>query len=177
MRQEQKQQAEDFVKLLGQAHEEIKKSIDAKNEPAAMGLLAQCQEGAIQLGSLIEATEGEGAATIPMLESYCEFVYEIYGELAQAENGQRLNGGKIYKKLRNALFRIESSIRNDIKVRLEIVFLPYKASMWDSLESVWQAADADPDCDAYVVPIPYYDRNSDGSLGAYHYEGFRFSSS
>ena len=29
--------------------------------------------------------------------------------------------------------------------------------MWDSLESVWQAADADPDCDAYVVPIPYYD--------------------
>lgn len=176
MRQEQKQQAEDFVKLLGQAHEEIKKSIDAKNEPAAMGLLAQCQEGAIQLGSLIEATEGEGAATIPMLESYCEFVYEIYGELAQAENGQRLNGGKIYKKLRNALFRIESSIRNDIKVRLEIVFLPYKASMWDSLESVWQAADADPDCDAYVVPIPYYDRNSDGSLGAYHYEGSDFPS-
>ena len=43
--------------------------------------------------------------------------------------------------------------------------------MWDSLERVWRAADADPDCDAYVVPIPYYDKNQDGSLGAFHYEG------
>ena len=27
------------------------------------------------------------------------------------------------------------------------------------LESVWQAADSDPYCDAYVIPIPYYDKN------------------
>lgn len=51
------------------------------------------------------------------------------------------------------------------------MFLPYKASMWDSLESVWKAADADPDCDAYVIPIPYYDKNPDGSVREMHYEG------
>jgi hypothetical protein len=43
--------------------------------------------------------------------------------------------------------------------------------MWDSLESVYLAARADEDCDAYCVPIPYYDRNADGSLGQLHYEG------
>ena len=53
----------------------------------------------------------------------------------------------------------------------EVVFLPYKASMWDSLESVWQAAEEDGQCDAYVIPIPYYDKNPDGSLGEMHYEG------
>ena len=37
-----------------------------------------------------------------------------------------------------------------MKVRKEVVFLPYKASMWDSLESVWKAAEEDPDCVAYV---------------------------
>ena len=32
MRREQKKQAEDFVKLLGQAHEEIKKDIERKQD-------------------------------------------------------------------------------------------------------------------------------------------------
>lgn len=53
----------------------------------------------------------------------------------------------------------------------EVVFLPYKASMWDSLESVWRKYDADPEWRAKVVPIPYYDKNADGSFGEYHYEG------
>ena len=61
--------------------------------------------------------------------------------------------------------------KGQIKVWMEAIFLPYKASMWDSLESVWKAADADPECDAYVIPIPYYDKNPDGTLGAVHYEG------
>ena len=66
---------------------------------------------------------------------------------------------------------IKKSIDRDVVERKEIVFMPYKASMWDSLESVWKAADADPECDAYVVPIPYYDRNPDHSFGEFHYEG------
>ena len=60
------------------------------------------------------------------------------------------------------------------KKRKEVVFLPYKASMWDSLESVWKAAAADPECDAYVVPIPYYDKNPDGSFKQIHYEGDQY---
>ena len=60
------------------------------------------------------------------------------------------------------------------KKRKEVVFLPYKASMWDSLESVWKTAVADPECDAYVVPIPYYDKNPDGSFKQMHYEGDQY---
>lgn len=43
--------------------------------------------------------------------------------------------------------------------------------MWDSLESIWQAACALPDAKVYVMPIPYFDRTADGSLGERHYEG------
>lgn len=46
--------------------------------------------------------------------------------------------------------------------------------MWDSLESVWKEADADPDCDAYVIPIPYFDKNQDGSFCEEHYEGDQY---
>lgn len=55
-----------------------------------------------------------------------------------------------------------------------IVFLPYKAAMWDSLESVWMAADADENCEAYVIPIPYYERKTDYTFGTMHYEGELF---
>ena len=155
MRKAHKKQAEDFIKLLEQAHLEIKKYIESKDYPIAMDLLSQCQEGAIGLGNLIEHDEGEGFITIPLLESYCELIYEIYEKLGTSETEPAsVNPGKIHKDLKRTLIQVENSIKNDIKVRLEIAFLPYKASMWDSLESVWQAAEADPDCDAYVIPIP-----------------------
>ena len=56
MRKAQKKQAEDFVELLGQAHEEIRKELGKENISTVLSLLADCQEGAISLGELIEKT-------------------------------------------------------------------------------------------------------------------------
>ena len=68
----------------------------------------------------------------------------------------------VSKSLKN-IFKL---IKRDIQYQSEVikntenkwraVFLPYKASMWTSLESIWKAANRDPNCDNYVVPIPYY---------------------
>lgn len=167
MRKAQKKQAEDFVELLAQAHGTVKKEVEACGHEKVMELLTQCQEGAIQLGNLIESTEGEGFVTIGMLEDYCEIIYQIYEEIAQGRIVDFVKAGNILDK---TLARIRGSIREDIKVRREAVFLPYKASMWDSLESVWKAADEDPQWDAYVIPIPYYDKNPDGSFREMHDE-------
>lgn len=61
------------------------------------------------------------------------------------------------------------------KFKKEMFFLPYKASMWDSLESVWKAADEDREnCLAYVMPIPYCDRNPDGTAREWHCERDEF---
>lgn len=54
-----------------------------------------------------------------------------------------------------------------------LVFLPYKAAMWDCLESIWRAAAADPATRAYVVPIPFADKNPDGTVRDWQYEGGR----
>lgn len=171
MRKAQKKQIEEILALLEQAHDEIRGYMERGENTKAMDLLAQCQDSAMQIGELIEQTEGEEFLTIPKLEEYCEAVYEAYEALSEEKES---NPAKIGKRLRKVLTRAENSVRNDIKIRWEMVFMPYKASMWDSLESVWTAADADPDCDAYVVPIPYYDRNRDGSFGTFHYEGDKF---
>ena len=169
MRKAQHQEILDMLQTLDEAHKEIKENIEKGNISDAMGLLAQCQECAIMVGTTIEKLEGEGFVTVSYVEAYCDAVYKSHEEINAS--GQSINANKIYKNLRKQLLRIESSVKNDITIRKEIAFFPYKASMWDSLESVYLAAKEDPNCDAYCVPIPYYDRNPDKSLGQMHYEG------
>ena len=171
MRKAQKQQAEELVRQMEEAHDQIKKFIEQRSIPSAMELLEECQNGGITLGTLIENTEGEGHPTVLLLEEYCEVAYQIHEELIQNKD---VNTNKIYKLLRQKLIKVANSLKNDIAVKKEAVFLPYKASMWDSLESVWKAADEDEYCDAYVVPIPYYDKNPDGSFREMHYEASQY---
>ncbi len=171
MRKHQKQQAEELLARMEQIQEQIRNSVEQKNISTAAALLEECQNHGISLGTLIESTEGEGHPTVTLLEEYCELVYRFYEELT---GGKESGANKIYKPLRQKLIKISNSLKYDVKMRIEVVFLPYKASMWDSLESVWRAADADPDCDAYVIPIPYFDKNQDGSLGMAHYEADKY---
>lgn len=153
---------------MRQAHDEIEKFIENHDMRSAAGLLADCQDSAIAVGTLIEQSEGEDCEVVPAIEDYCEQVYLLHEQLV---NEKTVDAGRAQKSLREILDKIENGIKYGIAVRKEVIFLPYKASMWDSLESVWRAADEDPVCDAYVIPIPYYDKNTDGSFGAIHYEG------
>ena len=168
MRKHLKKMLDDLFQALDGIHEEIRKEIEQRNISGALHLLEQSQQGAIQAGTIIENEEGEGFPTVGLIEQYCEMLYQLYDRISE---NQPVNPGKACRNLRKQLIRIQNSANTDIPVRTEVVFLPYKASMWDSLESVWRAADADPDCDAYVIPIPYYDKNPDGSFREMHYEG------
>lgn len=171
MRKAQKQQAEELVKQIEEAHDQIRIYMQQGSIQSAMELLEDCQNGGITIGTLIEEIEGEGHPTVLLLEEYCELIYQIHTDLAEHKE---ISANKVYKLLRQKLIKAGNSLRNDIPIRKEIVFLPYKASMWDSLESVWKAADADPNCDAYVIPIPYYDKNPDGSFRKMYYEGDQY---
>lgn len=174
MRKVQKRQIEEIIRQMEEAHNEIKRCMEKGSVAQSEELLADCQNAAVVIGTLIEETEGEGHFAVTVLEEYCELVYQIYEELSLDRNVNTVNANKVYKSLRQKLIKASNSIKNDIKIRTEAVFLPYKASMWDSLESVWKAADADPDCDAYVIPIPYFDKNPDGSFREMHYEGDQY---
>lgn len=177
MRKRQMDFVKEMIDILERAHESTYKalSVNSYNSDSLdsiTNLLTGCQTTAINIGNLIEESEGEGFITVKFLEDYCELVYSINEELRSS--GSEINPEKISKKLNKMLLKIENSIKHDIPLKREAVFLPYKASMWDSLESVWEAADADPDCDAYVIPIPYFDKNPDGSLREEHYEADLF---
>lgn len=130
---------------------------------ALLQILSECQDGSVAVGTAIEESEGEETQTVQRIEAFCELLYQI----AQAA-GEPARVRKLGKVARTKAIDIQNSIKNDIPDRLEVLFLPYMASMWDSLESIWRAADEDPDCDAYVVSVPYYDKLPDGSRGNLH---------
>lgn len=171
MRRAQMRQAEQLVEQMQQAHEQIRKYIDGNDTETARELLESCQNAAISIGTLVEQAEGEGHPAVTLLEEYCELVYQIHVRCAE---GEKQDPGNVHMLLQEKLVHISDSLKNDIRQKVEAVFLPYKASMWDSLESVWRAADADPECDAYVILIPYFDKNPDGSFCKMHYEADLF---
>ncbi|MDR0220359.1 MAG: hypothetical protein LBI54_03015, partial [Lachnospiraceae bacterium] len=163
MRKIQQTKILESLQTLKEAHGELPK----QTAPGAVtNLLADCQDFALQIKEFIESIAGNGTRTAALLDEYCELVYRASGEAGSQD---------YIKKLAKQLTDIENSVRSEMKPdRIEAVFLPYQASMWDSLESAYLAARDDPACDAYVIPIPYYEKNPDGTLGEMHCDGGRY---
>lgn len=170
MRKQLKTELLNVFKTIYEAHKSLKKLIEKQNYEQATNLLADCQDTAVQIAEIVENNEENCGKTIDYFEEYSKLLFEI----SNSFSGEKVYGHIARKQLDNALLNFENSLKNDIPDTIEIAFFPYKASMWDSLESIWKAAENDSDCDAYVVPIPYYDRNPDASLGQVHYEGSEF---
>ena len=155
-----------LIHTMSEANDFIVKALPAAPEELNE-VFIQCQDAAFQIGTHLETFGETYRPAVAILEDYCEKIYQM-SIATSDENICRKLGKKIRKQL--------SQLQNDIQYgmpedRKEVVFLPYKASMWDSLESVWKAADEDEETDAYVIPIPYYDKNPDGSFREEHYEG------
>ncbi len=167
MRKYHKTQCMDILSLMEKAHDQVMKYIEKKQIAEAVQLLEVCQQGAIQVGTFIDRLEGENTEAVRILEKYCEAAYQFHEELL---SGVAVTDRQVEKELGRSITAEKNELRNNIPTQYEAVFLPYKASMWDSMESIWMAADADPNCRAYVVPIPYFDRNPDGSFSKMHYE-------
>ncbi len=151
-----------------QVNDSITRSASSTAPFEAAEELEKCQQAAIDLGSYLESIRDlDCTPMVGILEDYCENIYQMSVNI-QDENLCR----KLSKKIRKQLIQLQNAITYDMKPdKKEIVFLPYKAAMWDSLESVWKAAQEDDNCDAYVIPISYFDKNPDGSLREEHYEG------
>lgn len=159
------------IELLSQLTERLRVLIEEGNILDAKLLLADCYEGAIALGTYIETVYGMNTKFVRCLEKYCECLYQTTETLLEEDKVT-----SAYEVLKEALNSAKDVFDLEFPNRKEMVFMPYKASMWDSLESVWMEANKDPNCDVYVVPIPYYAKETDGSFGEMFYEADLFPS-
>ena len=173
MRLAQKKQLLSLMREYEEAHTELENLYQKGDLEACCELLSTCQETAVVIGEQIEEAEGSGIQTVQQIEEYCEDLYEGHHAVVAQDPGRVLHS---FSKLCTRWKEVEKTFQEEIQVILEIVFLPYKASMWDSMESIYLAAKADPSCHAVVLPIPYYDRNSAHELATKHDETNLFPS-
>lgn len=121
--------------------------------------VCSAQELAIDIGNMIENVKGEDHPSISYINTYCEMLYYMF------EGSNEYNSS--FKPSFDAMIQI---ITNDILNKKSIVFLPFKASAWDSFKDVYTAVSENPDFEVFVVPIPYYYKEYDGSLSNEQYD-------
>lgn len=148
MHKSHKQEMLALLATMGKMADILPKQADPSEQ--IQDLLAACE-------CLRENLEGEDATECAgLLQGVCACV-------TQEKTGDYPS----LHMLRTHIKNLESTFKTEIKTRKEILFLPYKASMWDSLESIYLAAK--DHCDALVMPIPYYDIK-DGKFAEMHWE-------
>lgn len=134
-----------MLSAMTEANDSVVKALPAEPEQLT-DVFAQCQDAALQIGACLETFGEKYRSIIGLLEDYCENIYQMSIAVPD-KNACR----KLSKKIRKQLTDLQNRVRYEMpKDRKEAVFLPYKASMWDSLESVWKAADEDENTDAYA---------------------------
>lgn len=98
-------------------------------------------------------------------------IEEVYRIMASDRNAVEQDW---VQKLLKLLKEIHLHLLEENEVKYLIYFLPYKFSMWDSMESVWCAAKEDVRCEVKIMPIPYYTKNENAVFEKMIYEGEKF---
>lgn len=126
--------------------------------------LSQMQDMTLKIGSVIEKADGTGEI-VNSLERFCEQLYLIYRAAEQGESIQDpLHAAG--RELKGSL-----ALADEEQTEYKILFLPYKASMWDAMESVYLAAAKRDDVICQIVPIPYFNKDENNVKIGKVYEG------
>ncbi len=152
-----------FVPLFQEIHTNIIDFIVSNRGVDACSLIGDCQDTAIEIGNQIEEQCSGDVEIIPVLEGYCEILFHIYNQLSGNVESQTYTSEDIRQEFAN--FEVEFAKKIDeLPRRKEIVFIPYKASYWDTMYPVWKKAMQEENTDVYVIPAPYYYKDAWGRV-------------
>ena len=163
MRKKKKEQIVSLLQCYKEAHSTIRKGIEEGRGEEDISLLVLCQEGMEKIERDTEQEPCGKTEREALFSSYQEALYSCYLSLIKTEEENAEPGTSCLDRAEAYFSKIEEEIAS-IPVKTLHLFLPYKASMWDSMESVYFAALQDSSCEALVMPITYYEKE-DGKFG------------
>lgn len=141
-----------------------------KSSDEFLSLLQKYQDSVIMVGESIEyfVEEEKRRDIISKLEQYCEEIYLLSQcmDNIQSYYKQSQKLSKEHQKILKLLMKLST--------RKVALFLPYKFSMWDSLESIYYAVKEDSEWEAVVMPIPYAELDEQHQAKEWKYEGKEF---
>ena len=123
--------------------------------------LSELQNNIVSFGTLTESIKGEDCNTVKLLEQYLEVIYKV------AKYVQKIDGNKYAEcdeEVKDTFASISEAIDSEIVNRRSVLFLPVKAKHFSSMRMAYEMEAATPDTDVYVMPLPYYYKEYDGSF-------------
>ena len=123
--------------------------------------LSELQNNIVSFGTLTESIKGEDCNTVKFLEQYLEVIYKV------AKYVQKFDGNKYAEcdeEVKDKFASISEAIDSEIVNRRSVLFLPVKAKHFSSMRMAYEMEAATPDTDVYVMPLPYYYKEYDGSF-------------
>lgn len=143
-----------YRRILKDCLDNINKQIEeighTQDMEAIREKLVDIQQAVIDMGGLIEKVKGEGTESVGSLEKFCDVIYEIY-------QGNDVDIEYEFNKVRKI-------IEKNIVEKKEILILVSKASEWKYIENVWKKHKEEKDTEVFVVVVPYYYKEYDGSV-------------
>ena len=123
--------------------------------------LSELQNNIVSFGTLTESIKGEDCNTVKLLEQYLEVIYKV------AKYVQKFDENKYAEcdeEVKDKFASISEAIDSEIVNRRSVLFLPIKAKHFGSMRMAYEMEAATPDTDVYVMPLPYYYKEYDGSF-------------
>lgn len=164
---------QELLVLFQEAHQEIGGKIRQMDTVPVLSLLAQCQETAIQIGSLVEKKEhGDRNPVIIKLEGYCEEIFQIHERIMSGTYNPDVLADEFEERMSGTMKELSRLAARHLGEEKVIVFVPYKPCFWKSMETAWRAAVGESGTRVYVVPAPYYYKDAYGRAKTeeMHYE-------
>lgn len=125
------------------------------NVDNALDKLSTVQQLIIDIGNLIEQINGSNCNVINYIEHLCEVIYTLYNHIADGISANseeyRVNYNTVYDGVVSLISR------------REVVFLTVSAKHWSQISSFYAEEIKDEGNDVYVIQIPYYFKDYDGS--------------
>ena len=125
-------------------------------------------ENCLQAISLIKSqVDGAQVLKVKIQENLMQAQIELQ-ECAGAIDKERLSSA------RDILEEVKTIVLHINPRKLKMTFMPYKYSMWDSLESIYIAAQECNNISVDLIPVPYWSKDSENNLDKFFNESEYF---
>lgn len=160
MKRQTKKQVTDLLISLTEAVQVLKTGI---GEELQSQMLLDCIQASIAITNVLCREPQIGEAAARHLKECQAIAEQLLTKSDQIE----------LERLEQAVSAV-CQMAAEIPVTYLVVFLPYKAEMWDSMASVWEACQKDERCECVVMPIPYYTWDTVAYKWELCYDGGKF---
>lgn len=177
---------EECLQELLNLKEQIINAIQDQKLEVAAETISVSQQLAIDFGTLLEQVGYEKSEIVKCLEQYCEKLYQLYQIHVTAESeiqdkvvtGQCSDTDSMYTKLNklsDIMQMIEKEWSQNARSKKTILFLISHSVEWDNIRLLWKEKLEGTDSVPYLVILPYYDKDYDGSPMKWHMEEIRLT--